>query len=96
MEIGKDDNFKKVYLRDFEKLANLNREYIFIPSIRVSGIPEDIVNYFVSIGVSPSDIVAHINAAYTIDNIKTTRKDIYTNELSQSIMTGVFAFPTTN
>lgn len=94
MEIGKDDNknkgdnFKKVYLRDFEKLANLNNRYIFIPSLRVSGIPEDIVNYFVSIGVPQSDIIAHINTAYTIDNIKFGYRDQYQNELNQSIMVG--------
>ena len=100
MEIGNDNkgnrNFKKVYLPQFEDLANLDNRYIFIPSLRVSGIPEDIVNYFLSIGVLQSDIGAHINVAYTIDNIKTDMKGRYTNELNQSIMTGVFALPTTN
>ena len=57
--------------------------YVYVPSLRVAGRPDDIINYFIEYGVPPEQIQAHVDRSYNIDNINNIMKMPYEHELRE-------------
>lgn len=60
-----------------------NDNYIYVPSLRVAGHQNDIIDHFLMLGVRLEEITAHVNRSYNISNIDNVMKNSYEQELRE-------------